>query len=57
MLSGLVHRVLRRRRLDTWFTRILFGSDPDPDLVEFARRMMAAAPRQTTIDAAKAVPR
>ena len=34
---------------------MLFGSDPDPDLVEFARRLMAGAPRQTTIDAPKAV--
>jgi len=55
VLSGLVHQVLRRRRLGTWFTRTLFGSDPDPDLVEFARRIMAVAPRQTTIDAPKAV--
>jgi pimeloyl-ACP methyl ester carboxylesterase len=37
------------------FTRTLFGSHPDPDLVELARRIMAAAPRQTTIDAPKAV--
>jgi hypothetical protein len=55
VLSGLVHRVLRRRRLGTLFTRTLFGTHPDPDLVEFARRIMASAPRQTTIDAAKAV--
>lgn len=55
VLSGLVHRVLRRRRLGTLFTRTLFGPRPDPALVEFARRIMAAAPRQTTIDAAKAV--
>jgi pimeloyl-ACP methyl ester carboxylesterase len=55
VLSGLVHRVLRRRRLGTLFTRTLFGAHPDPDLVEFARRIMASAPRQTTIDAAKAV--
>ena len=47
--------MLRRRRLGTLFTRTLFGSHPDPDLVEFARRLMAAAPRQTTIDAPKAV--
>ena len=55
VFSGLVHQVLRRRRLGTLFTRILFGADPDPDLVEFARRLMAQAPRQTTIDAPKAV--
>jgi pimeloyl-ACP methyl ester carboxylesterase len=55
VLSGLIHEVVRRRRLGTLFTRTLFGADPDPDLVEFARRLMAAAPRQTTIDAAKAV--
>lgn len=55
VLSGLIHEVVRRRRLGTLFTRTLFGADPDPDLVEFARRIMAAAPRQTTIDAAKAV--
>jgi non-heme chloroperoxidase len=55
VLSGLVHQLLRRRRLGTLFTRTLFGADPDPDLVEFARRIMAAAPRQTTIDAPKAV--
>jgi pimeloyl-ACP methyl ester carboxylesterase len=47
--------VVRRRWLGTPFTRSLFGSHPDPDLVEFARRLMAAAPRQTTIDAPKAV--
>ena len=55
VFSGLIHQVLRRRRLGTLFTRTLFGSDPDPDLVEFARRLMAEAPRQTTIDAPKAV--
>jgi non-heme chloroperoxidase len=55
VFSGLIHRVLRRRRLGTLFTRTLFGSHPDPDLVEFARRLMAAASRQTTIDAPKAV--
>ena len=55
MLSGLVHQVLQRRRLGTLFTRTLFGSHPDPNLVEFARRLMAGAPRQTTIDAPKAV--
>lgn len=55
VLSGLVHQLLRRRRLGTLFTRTLFGPHPDPDLVEFARRLMAAAPRQTTIDAPKAV--
>jgi pimeloyl-ACP methyl ester carboxylesterase len=53
--SGLIHQVLRRRRLGTLFTRTLFGSHPNPELVEFARRLMAAAPRQTTIDAPKAV--
>jgi non-heme chloroperoxidase len=55
MLSGLIHEVVRRRWLGTPFTRSLFGSHPAPDLVEFARRHMAAAPRQTTIDAPKAV--
>jgi non-heme chloroperoxidase len=55
VLSGLVHQLLARRRLGTWFTRTLFGPRPDPGLVEFARRIMAAAPRQTTIEAAKAV--
>jgi non-heme chloroperoxidase len=55
VFSGLIHQVLRRRRLGTLFTRMLFGSHPDPDLVEFARRLMAEAPRQTTIDAPKAV--
>ena len=30
--------MLRRRRLGTLFTRTLFGSHPDPDLVEFAHR-------------------
>jgi non-heme chloroperoxidase len=55
VFSGLIHQVLRRRRLGTLFTRTLFGSRPDPDLVEFARRLMAGAPRQTTIDAPKAV--
>jgi pimeloyl-ACP methyl ester carboxylesterase len=55
VFSGLVHKLVGRRRLGTLFTRTLFGPDPDPDLVEFARRLMAAAPRQTTIDAPKAV--
>jgi non-heme chloroperoxidase len=55
MFSGLIHEVVRRRWLGTPFTRSLFGSHPDPELVEFARRLMAAAPRQTTIDAPKAV--
>jgi non-heme chloroperoxidase len=55
VLSGLVHRVLRRRRLGRLFTRTLFGAHPDAGLVEFARRIMAAAPWQTTIDAPKAV--
>jgi non-heme chloroperoxidase len=55
VLSGLVHQLLRRRRLGTLFTRTLFGPHPDPTMVEFARRLMAAAPRQTTIDAPKAV--
>ena len=55
VFSGLIHEVVRRRRLGTLFTRTLFGANPDPDLVEFARRLMAAAPRQTTIDAPKAV--
>jgi non-heme chloroperoxidase len=55
VFSGLIHQVVRRRRLGTLFTRSLFGSHPDPDLVEFARRLMTAAPRQTTIDAPKAV--
>ena len=48
VFSGLIHQVVRRRRLGTRFTRTLFGSHPDPDLVEFARRLMAGAPRQTT---------
>jgi non-heme chloroperoxidase len=52
---GLIHQVLRRRRLGTLFTRTLFGSHPEPDLVEFARRIMAGATQQTTIDAPKAV--
>jgi pimeloyl-ACP methyl ester carboxylesterase len=47
--------VLRRRRPGTLVTRTLFGAHPDPDLVEFARRLMAQAPRKTTIDAPKAV--
>jgi non-heme chloroperoxidase len=55
VFSGLIHQLVRRRRLGTLFTRSLFGSHPDPDLVEFARRLMAGAPRQTTIDAPKAV--
>jgi non-heme chloroperoxidase len=55
VLSGLVHQLLHRRRLGTLFTRTLFGPHPDPDLVEFTRRIMATAPRQTTIDAPKAV--
>jgi non-heme chloroperoxidase len=55
VFSGLIHQVVRRRRLGTLFTRMLFGADPDPELVEFARRLMAQAPRQTTIDAPKAV--
>jgi non-heme chloroperoxidase len=55
VFSGLVHNVLRRRRLGTLFTSTLFGSHPDSNLVEFARRIMAAAPRQTTIEAPKAV--
>jgi non-heme chloroperoxidase len=55
VFSGLVHKLVGRRRLGTLFTRTLFGPDPDPDLVEFARRLMAATPRQTTIDAPKAV--
>jgi non-heme chloroperoxidase len=55
VFSGLLHQLVRRRRLGTLVTRTLFGSQPDPDLVEFARRLMAAAPRQTTIDAPKAV--
>jgi pimeloyl-ACP methyl ester carboxylesterase len=55
VFSGLIHQVVRRRQPGTVFTRTLFGSDPDPDLVEFARRLMAAAPRTTTIDAPKAV--
>jgi pimeloyl-ACP methyl ester carboxylesterase len=55
VFSGLIHQLVRRRRLGTLFTRSLFGSHPDPELVEFARRLMAAASRQTTIDAPKAV--
>ena len=55
VFSGLIHQVLRRRRLGTLFARTLFGSHPDPDLVEFARRLMAEASRQATIDAPKAV--
>jgi non-heme chloroperoxidase len=55
VFSGLIHQVVRRRRLGTLFTRTLFGSHPDPDLVEFSRRLMTLAPRQTTIDAPKAV--
>jgi non-heme chloroperoxidase len=55
VFSGLIHQVLRRRRLGTLFTRTLFGSHPDPELVEFARRLMAGAPRRTAIDAPKAV--
>jgi non-heme chloroperoxidase len=55
VFSGLVHEVVRRRRLGTLFTRTLFGSHPDPTMVEFARRIMAVAPRQATIDAPKAV--
>jgi non-heme chloroperoxidase len=55
VFSGLIHEVVRRRRLGTLFTRTLFGSHPDSDLVEFARRLMAETPRQTTIDAPKAV--
>jgi non-heme chloroperoxidase len=55
VFSGLIHEVVRRRRLGTLFTRTLFGSHPDPAMAEFARRIMAAAPRQTTIDAPKAV--
>jgi len=55
VFSGLIHQVLRHRRLGTLFTRTLFGAHPDPDLVEFARRIMAVASRQTTIDAPKAV--
>jgi non-heme chloroperoxidase len=55
VFSGLIHQVVRRRRLGTLFTRTLFGSYPDPDLVEFARRLMAEASRQATIDAPKAV--
>jgi non-heme chloroperoxidase len=57
VFSGLVHQVVRRRRLGSLFTRTLFGPHPNPDLVEFARRLMAGAPRQTTIDAPKAVMR
>jgi non-heme chloroperoxidase len=55
MFSGLIHQVVRRRQPGTLFTRTLFGSHPDPDLVEFARRIMAGTTRQTTIDAPKAV--
>jgi hypothetical protein len=55
VLSGLVHRALRRQRLGALFTRTLCGAHPDPHMVEFARRLMAAAPRRTTIDAPKAV--
>jgi non-heme chloroperoxidase len=55
VFSGLLHQVLRRRRPGTLVTRTLFGAHPDPDLVEFARRLMAQAPRKTTIDAPKAV--
>jgi non-heme chloroperoxidase len=55
VFSGLIHQVLRRRRLGTLFTRTLFGSHPDPNVVEFARRLMAGAQRRTTIDAPKAV--
>ena len=36
VFSGLIHEVVRRRRLGTLFTRTLFGSHPDPDSVEFA---------------------
>src|SRR4029453_5204895 len=43
VFSGLVHEVVRRRRLGTLFTRTLFGPPPNPELVEFARRIMAAA--------------
>ncbi|HEU4397504.1 MAG TPA: alpha/beta fold hydrolase [Actinomycetota bacterium] len=55
VFSGLIHEVVGRRRLGTLFTRALFGPHPDPELVEFARRIMAGASRQTTIDAPKAV--
>jgi pimeloyl-ACP methyl ester carboxylesterase len=40
VFSGLIHQLVRRRRLGTLFTRSLFGSHPDPELVEFARRLM-----------------
>src|SRR4029453_17408636 len=43
VFSGLIHEVVRRRRLGTLFTRTLFGPHPNPELVEFARRIMAAA--------------
>jgi non-heme chloroperoxidase len=55
VFSGLIHQLVRRRQPGTLFTRTLFGSHPDPDLVEFARRLMAGTTRQTTIDAPKVV--
>jgi hypothetical protein len=48
-------RVLRRPRSGRAFTRTLFGDQPDADQVEFTRRLLAATPDQTKIQAPKAV--
>lgn len=55
VFSGLLDGVLRRPRLGRAFTKTLFGTDPDPSLVEFARGVMAASPRYTKVGAPRAV--
>ena len=47
-------RILRRLGTGRAFARTLFGDDPDPDQVEFTRRLLAATPNATMIRAPKA---
>lgn len=55
VFSGLIGRVLRRPRPGRAFARTLFGDRPNPQQVELARRMMAAAPAHTQAQAPRAV--
>lgn len=55
LFSDVIARVLRRPRTGRAFARTLFGDDPDPDQVEFTRRLLAATPDAAKIQAPKAV--